>query len=72
MLIGFLAQEKKMTAANRVDNLNFKISEIDIELKEKQFMDIDQEYYRVVKAKPKKHPHVFFDGETGSTESHAD
>lgn len=35
-----------------------KISGIDIELKEKQFMNDELEYYKEVKAKPKKNSHA--------------
>lgn len=35
-----------------------KISGIDIELKEKQFMNDEFEYYKEVKTKPKKNAHA--------------
>lgn len=48
-----------MAASNRVDKPNFKIAGIDIELKEKQFMDVDFEYYKIIKTKSKKNSHTF-------------
>jgi hypothetical protein len=48
-----------MAASNKVDKPNFKIDGIDIELKEKQFMDVDFEYYKIIKTKSKKNSHAF-------------
>lgn len=47
-----------MAASNRVDK-PVKIDGIDIELKEKQFMDVDFEYYKIIKTKSKKNSHAF-------------
>ncbi|WP_333876093.1 hypothetical protein [Methylobacter sp.] len=39
-------------------NLKYKISGIEIELKEKQFMADEDEYYKEVKTKSKKNAHA--------------
>ncbi|MDO9271041.1 MAG: hypothetical protein Q7T96_18200 [Methylobacter sp.] len=41
-----------------ITNWQYKISGIDIELKEKQFMNDDVEYYKEMKTKPKKNAHA--------------
>lgn len=43
-----------MAASNKVDRPKFKIDGNDIELKEKQFMEVDFEYYKNIKTKSRK------------------
>jgi outer membrane protein W len=57
--------ESDMAVMNLEDDIqqlgtdwNYKISGIDIELKEKQFMNAEVEYYKEVKTKFKKNTHA--------------